>query len=59
MATAPAVELRTFTELDPARGDLLDVYDEVRAPLLHLPDCTGNGPAHRRLTSTPLSRRWP
>ncbi|WP_275466873.1 GNAT family N-acetyltransferase [Streptomyces noursei] len=38
MTTAPAVELRTFTELDPARGDLLDVYAEVRAPLLHLPN---------------------
>jgi len=38
MTTAPAIELRTFTSLDTARGDLLDVYAEVRAPLLHLPN---------------------
>ncbi|MFI8944145.1 GNAT family N-acetyltransferase [Streptomyces syringium] len=38
MTSAPAVELRTFTQLDPVRGDLLDVYAEVRAPLLHLPN---------------------
>ncbi|MET8690530.1 GNAT family N-acetyltransferase [Streptomyces sp. NPDC004732] len=33
-----ALELRAFTDLDTARGDLLDVYAEVRAPLLHLPN---------------------
>ncbi|KPI09452.1 hypothetical protein OK074_3258 [Actinobacteria bacterium OK074] len=38
MTTAPAVELRTFTTLDAARSDLLDVYADVRAPLLHLPN---------------------
>lgn len=38
MTTAPAVELRTFTELDAVRGDLIDVYADVRAPLLHLPN---------------------
>ncbi|MFE3187224.1 GNAT family N-acetyltransferase [Streptomyces violascens] len=38
MTTAPTIELRTFTALDSARGDLLDVYAEVRAPLLHLPN---------------------
>lgn len=38
MTSAPAIELRTFTELDAIRGDLLDVYAEVRAPLLHLPN---------------------
>ncbi|GAA1249292.1 MULTISPECIES: GNAT family N-acetyltransferase [Streptomyces] len=38
MTSAPAIELRTFTALDAARGDLLDVYAEVRAPLLHLPN---------------------
>ncbi|MEU8473774.1 GNAT family N-acetyltransferase [Streptomyces hygroscopicus] len=38
MTTAPATELRTFTTLDAVRGDLLDVYAEVRAPLLHLPN---------------------
>lgn len=27
-----------FTTLDTARGDLLDVYADVRAPLLHLPN---------------------
>jgi GNAT superfamily N-acetyltransferase len=38
MTTAPATELRTHTTLEPVRGDLLDVYAEVRAPLLHLPN---------------------
>lgn len=38
MSTAPATELRTFTSLDIIRGDLLGVYAEVRAPLLHLPN---------------------
>lgn len=38
MTTAPAIELRQFTDLGTARGDLLDVYAEVRAPLLHLPN---------------------
>ncbi|WP_206300041.1 GNAT family N-acetyltransferase [Streptomyces mangrovisoli] len=38
MTTAPAIELRTFSALDAVRGDLLDVYAEVRAPLLHLPN---------------------
>ncbi|MGW2659013.1 GNAT family N-acetyltransferase [Streptomyces sp. NPDC001478] len=38
MTTAPTIELRTFTSLDTIRGDLLDVYAEVRAPLLHLPN---------------------
>ncbi|MDF3141723.1 MULTISPECIES: GNAT family N-acetyltransferase [unclassified Streptomyces] len=37
MTTAPAIELRTFTTLDTVRGDLLDVYADVRTPLLHLP----------------------
>ncbi|MFD3514876.1 GNAT family N-acetyltransferase [Streptomyces sp. NPDC058657] len=36
MTSAPTIELRSFTDLDAARGDLLDVYAEVRAPLLHL-----------------------
>ncbi|WP_371661805.1 GNAT family N-acetyltransferase [Streptomyces sp. NBC_00280] len=38
MTTAPAIDLRTFTTLDTARGDLLDVYADVRAPLRHLPN---------------------
>ncbi len=38
MTSATALELRTFTSLDPVRGDLLNVYAEVRAPLLHLPN---------------------
>ncbi|MDK0519578.1 GNAT family N-acetyltransferase [Streptomyces sp. ML-6] len=38
MTTTPAIELRAHTDLDPVRGDLLDVYAEVRAPLLHLPN---------------------
>lgn len=37
MTTAPVIELRRFTELDTVRRDLVDVYAEVRAPLLHLP----------------------
>ncbi|WP_103503008.1 MULTISPECIES: GNAT family N-acetyltransferase [unclassified Streptomyces] len=36
MTSAPAVEIRSFAELDAVRGDLLTVYAEVRAPLLHL-----------------------
>ncbi|MGW2953871.1 N-acetyltransferase family protein [Streptomyces eurythermus] len=38
MTSAPVTELRTFTALDAARADLIDVYAEVRAPLLHLPN---------------------
>ncbi|MFF3313146.1 GNAT family N-acetyltransferase [Streptomyces sp. NPDC002952] len=38
MTTVPATDLRTFTELEPVRGDVVDVYAEVRAPLLHLPN---------------------
>lgn len=34
----PTVELRTFHSLEPARQDLLDVYADVRADLLHLPN---------------------
>ncbi|MEU1863665.1 GNAT family N-acetyltransferase [Streptomyces gardneri] len=36
MTPASAIDLRSFTDLDAVRGDLLDVYAEVRAPLLHL-----------------------
>ncbi|MFE5948598.1 GNAT family N-acetyltransferase [Streptomyces sp. NPDC056480] len=35
-SSAPPIELRSFSELEAVRGDLLDVYAEVRAPLLHL-----------------------
>ncbi|GAA1912564.1 hypothetical protein GCM10009716_22940 [Streptomyces sodiiphilus] len=38
MTRAPAAELRTFTTLDSVRSDFLDVYADVRAPLLHLPN---------------------
>lgn len=38
MMSALAIELRTFTTLGTARGDLIDVYADVRAPLLHLPN---------------------
>ncbi|MFG2722810.1 GNAT family N-acetyltransferase [Streptomyces sp. NPDC048416] len=38
MTTAPAIELREFTTLDQVRSDLIDVYADVRAPLLHLPN---------------------
>ncbi|MDH6222726.1 GNAT family N-acetyltransferase [Streptomyces pseudovenezuelae] len=37
-SAASTIELRTFTELGPVRGDVVDVYAEVRAPLLHLPN---------------------
>ncbi|HEY9327168.1 MAG TPA: GNAT family N-acetyltransferase [Streptomyces sp.] len=36
MTSTPVTEIRSFTELDSVRGDLLDVYAVVRAPLLHL-----------------------
>lgn len=38
MTTAPVIDLRTYTTLEDVRGDLLDVYAAVRAPLLHLPN---------------------
>ncbi len=38
MTTAPTIELRTFTDLELIPGDVIDVYAEVRAPLLHLPN---------------------
>lgn len=38
MTAAPVVELRTYTDLHSVRGDLLNVYADVRAPLLHLPN---------------------
>lgn len=38
MTSAPTIELRSFTNLEPIRGDVLDTYAEVRAPLLHLPN---------------------
>ncbi|GAA0475678.1 hypothetical protein GCM10010361_45130 [Streptomyces olivaceiscleroticus] len=47
MASAPAIELRTYNELDAIRGDLLDVYAEVRAPLLHLPNYAVNALGER------------
>lgn len=40
MTTAPAIDLRRFTTLDEVRGDLLALYADVRAPLLHLPNYT-------------------
>ncbi|MEU6393801.1 GNAT family N-acetyltransferase [Streptomyces sp. NPDC046939] len=38
MNTARLITLRTFTDLDVVRGDLLDVYADVRAPLLCMPN---------------------
>ncbi|MFF4542281.1 GNAT family N-acetyltransferase [Streptomyces aureus] len=38
MTTAPTTELRTFTDLELVRGDVIEVYAAVRAPLLHLPN---------------------
>ncbi|BCK71087.1 hypothetical protein Srufu_050400 [Streptomyces libani subsp. rufus] len=34
----PPVELRTFHSVEPARQGILDVYADVRADLLHLPN---------------------
>lgn len=38
MTSASTIELRTLTALGPARGDLINVYADVRSPLLHLPN---------------------
>ncbi|WAU16690.1 GNAT family N-acetyltransferase [Streptomyces tubercidicus] len=38
MGMTPTVELRTFHSIEPARQDLLAVYADVRADLLHLPN---------------------
>ncbi|MFI5733980.1 hypothetical protein ACIA49_27950 [Kribbella sp. NPDC051587] len=38
MTATAALELRTFTTIDDVRGDLLDVYADVRSDLLHLPN---------------------
>ncbi|WP_405575615.1 GNAT family N-acetyltransferase [Streptomyces sp. NBC_01167] len=38
MTTTPALTLRTFDALAPAREDLVAVYSDVRADLLHLPN---------------------
>ncbi|MFM9445062.1 GNAT family N-acetyltransferase [Streptomyces acidiscabies] len=38
MATTSDIKLHTFTTLDPIRGDLVNIYADVRAPLLHLPN---------------------
>ncbi|MGW2779548.1 GNAT family N-acetyltransferase [Streptomyces olivaceoviridis] len=38
MTTAPGIKLRSSAVLDEVRADLIDVYAEVRAPLLHLPN---------------------
>ncbi|MGW8954750.1 GNAT family N-acetyltransferase [Streptomyces sp. NPDC055709] len=38
MTTAQAITMRTVTELAPARDDLIAVYSDVRAELLHLPN---------------------
>ncbi|WP_217247098.1 GNAT family N-acetyltransferase [Streptomyces sp. AC602_WCS936] len=36
--TITSLELRTLNDLDAIRGDVLDVYAEMRFPLLHLPN---------------------
>jgi hypothetical protein len=38
MTTSQAVTLRTYTDLAAARDDLIAVYSDVRAELLHLPN---------------------
>ncbi|MGW7715569.1 GNAT family N-acetyltransferase [Streptomyces chartreusis] len=38
MTSAPAIEFRFFTALDSIRGDMIETYADVRAPLLHLPN---------------------
>lgn len=38
MTATSVLELRTFTNIDAVRGDLIDVYADVRSALLHLPN---------------------
>ncbi|WP_432874794.1 hypothetical protein ACQPYH_22840 [Kribbella sp. CA-245084] len=38
MTATSTLELRTFTNIDAVRGDLVDVYADVRSALLHLPN---------------------
>jgi GNAT superfamily N-acetyltransferase len=38
MTATSTLELRTFDNLDTVRGDLVDVYADVRSALLHLPN---------------------
>ena len=38
MTATSILELRTFTTIEPVRSDLVDVYADVRAALLHLPN---------------------
>ncbi|WP_328982463.1 GNAT family N-acetyltransferase [Streptomyces mirabilis] len=38
MTTTPTIKLRSFNQLAPARDDLIAVYSDVRAELLHLPN---------------------
>lgn len=38
MTATSTLELRTFTTIETVRSDLLDVYADVRASLLHLPN---------------------
>jgi GNAT superfamily N-acetyltransferase len=38
MTATATLELRTFDNLDTVRGDLVDVYADVRSALLHLPN---------------------
>jgi GNAT superfamily N-acetyltransferase len=38
MTATSTLELRTFDNIDTVRGDLVDVYADVRSALLHLPN---------------------
>jgi GNAT superfamily N-acetyltransferase len=38
MTATSTLELRTFASIEPVRSDLVDVYADVRAELLHLPN---------------------
>lgn len=38
MTATSTLELRTFATVEPVRSDLVDVYADVRAALLHLPN---------------------
>jgi len=38
MTATSTIELRTFDNIDTVRGDLVDVYADVRSALLHLPN---------------------
>ncbi len=61
MTATAALELRTFATIDDVRGDLVDVYADVRSELLLEPGFVASWPTgragrlgqHDRMASTP------